>query len=114
MWCVWIEHAYVCVATKNRKIIGVALSFPSTLPNIHFVHKIFIANGYRSKGIGKKIMNMICNKFDENKYIAKLTTDTNNKTMQYLAESMQFSEKEIIKGYYRANEDRWIYTRKPG
>lgn len=113
VWRHWVEHAYVCVAIESKKIIGVALSFPSTTLNIHLVHKIFLVNDCRGKGIGKKMMIKICDKFDQNILTAKLTIDTNNKSMQRLAESMQFSEKELIKGYYRDNEDRWVYTRKP-
>lgn len=112
VWRHWVEHAYVCVAKQNKKIVGVALSFPSTTPNIHFVHKIFIAEECRGTGVGKKLMNKICNKYDENHIAAQLTTDTNNKAMQCLAEKMGFSEKELIKGYYRDNENRWVYTRK--
>lgn len=108
VWRHWVEHAYVCVAKQNQKIIGAALSFPSTAPNIHFVHKIFIAAECRGTGIGKKLMQLICAKYDDNKIIAQLTTDTNNKAMQRLADAMGFSERELIKGYYRENEDRWL------
>ncbi len=55
VWRHWVEHAYVCVARQDQKIVGVALSFPSTVPNIHFVHKIFITAGCRGYGAGKKI-----------------------------------------------------------
>jgi len=113
VWRHWVEHAYVCVAAENKKIIGAALSFPSTSPNIHFIHKILIAADYRGVGIGKKLMNKLCDKFDENRIAAHLTTDTNNNAMQCLAEKMGFSEKELINGYYRENEDRWFYTRRP-
>lgn len=116
VWRVWVEHAYVCVAIdKNNlesdKIFGVALSFPSTKHNIHFVHKIFMAAEYRGLGVGKKLMSKICSKYDENNITAYLTTDTDNKAMQRLAEASGFSEKELVRGYYQKNEDRWLYKR---
>ena len=101
------------MAKQDQKVVGVALSFPSTAPNIHFVHKIFIAAGCRGKGLGKKLMKEMCGKYDANKITAHLTTDTNNKAIQRLAEVVGFSERELIKGYYRANEDRWLYKRVP-
>ena len=55
----------------------------------------------------------MCGKYDANKITAHLTTDTNNKAIQRLAEVVGFSERELIKGYYRANEDRWLYKRVP-
>lgn len=113
VWRHWVEHAYVCVARQDQKIVGVVLSFPSTVPNIHFVHKIFIAAECRGKGVGKKLMQLVCDKYDVNKITAQLTTDTNNKAMQHLAEVVGFSERELIKGYYRENEDRWLYKRAP-
>lgn len=58
-------------------------------------------------------MNKLCDKFDEHRIAAHLTTDTNNNAMKCLAEKMGFSEKELIYGYYRENEDRWVYTRRP-
>ena len=111
VWRHWVEHAYVCVASQNQKIVGVALSFPSIQPKLHFLHKIFLINECVGQGLGKKMMKFMCEKFDENGISAQLTTDTNNKAMQRLAEASGFAEKEFIKGYYRVNEDRWVYTR---
>lgn len=111
VWRVWIEHAYVCVAVANQKIIGVALSFPSTQANVHFLHKIFLAKEYRRQGVGEKLLARMCVKYDECGITAQLTTDTNNTAMQCLAETLDFSEKELVKGYYRNNEDRLVITR---
>ncbi len=61
----------------------------------------------------KKLMKKMCGKYDKNEITAHLTTDTNNKAMQHLAEVVGFSERELIKGYYRENEDRWLYKRAP-
>ena len=108
-----VEHAYVCVAKQNQKIIGVAISFASTQPKFHFLHKIFLAKDYTEHGVGKKLLNELCGKYDENGITAQLTTDTNNRAMQCLVESMGFSEKGLVTAYYRENEDRWIYTRVP-
>ncbi|MFK7815831.1 MAG: N-acetyltransferase family protein [Gammaproteobacteria bacterium] len=116
VWRVWVEHAYVCVALDNNKmegneVVGVALSFPSTAPNIHFMHKLFIAAEYRGHGVGDRLMSVICGKYDENNITAHLTTDTDNDAMQQLAEGFGFSVKELVRGYYRKNEDRWLYKR---
>jgi hypothetical protein len=45
------------------------------------VHKIIIAAECRESGMGKKLMNIICSKYDENEITAHLTTDTNNTAM---------------------------------
>jgi len=113
VWRHWVEHAYVCVAKQNQEIVGVALSFPSIQPKLHFLHKVFLANECAGQGIGKKMMKVMCEKYDEKGITAQLTTDTNNKAMQRLAEGGGFSERELIKSYYRENEDRWLYKRAP-
>ncbi|QMU61572.1 MAG: GNAT family N-acetyltransferase [Gammaproteobacteria bacterium] len=114
VWRHWVEHGYVCVAKQNQEIAGVALSFASTRPKFHFLHKVFLAKSYTGQGVGRKLLKVLCEKYDENKISVQLTTDTNNMAMQCLAERMGFSEKELVKGYYRENEDRWVYTRVPG
>ncbi len=111
VWRIWIEHAYVCVAIEEDNIVGATLSVPSTKSDIHFVHKIFITVEYRGLGVGKKLLNKLCRKYDENNITAYLTTDTNNQAMQRLAEVAGFSERELVRGYNRKDGDRWLYKR---
>jgi len=104
---------HMCVAIDRSKVVGVALSFPSIKSNIHFLHKIFLAKGFAGQGMGTKLLGLICSAYDDNEINAQLTTDTNNQAMQALASKMQFNNKELVQGYYRESEDRWVYTRVP-
>lgn len=113
VWRLWTEYAFIGVSLENHKICGFILSFPTTEKNMFFVHKILVTPKFRGKGHGRELM-VFCNDYaNQHELTLKLTTDTNNVAMQQLCEKMGYKRETLCKGYYRDNEDRYIFTRQP-
>ena len=109
-WRLWVEYAMVYCCFMDDRIIGVALAFPTT-KNIFAVHKIFIDRQYRGQGIGTLLFKRLITLMDKSKVNSFLTVKPYHKNAIKLYESMGYKSNQLIKGYYREKEDRFIMVR---
>jgi len=111
-WRIWCEYSYVLVArdtSQNGTIAGALLVVPGNR-DIDVLHKIFVASTHRGQGIGTKLMQTC---LDNAQQPLMLTVDPNNPHAIQLYERFGFEKKELVKGYYRAEEDRYVMTWTP-
>jgi len=112
VWRLWVKYSTVFVAEYNKKIVGVVLLFKANDCSLYLFHKIFIDKNYRGKKIGNMFFENIVTFLDREKANCLLTTDTVNTRMIHLCAKYGFNEKQLIKGYYRPNEDRLVIRRR--
>jgi ribosomal protein S18 acetylase RimI-like enzyme len=110
VWRLWTEHAILFVYEPDAEILGASLAFP-TLSGIYCLHKIFVDRSCRGKGVGTKLMKETLVEIDRLGVSCFLTVDPGNKAAIRLYESYGFVDRDFIKGYYRAVEDRFVLTR---
>jgi len=111
VWRLWVEYSTVFVAEYDKKIVGVVLLFKANDCSLYLFHKIFIDKNYRDKKIGNMFFKNIVNFLDSEKADCLLTTDPVNTRMIHLCAKFGFNEKQLVKGYYRQDEDRLIIRR---
>ena len=111
VWRLWVEYALVYCCFDDEKIVGVALAFP-TVNNIFAVHKIFVNNDYRNKGIGTLLFNKIIKEMDKSEKGSFLTVSPENSAAIKLYENMGYVADRLVEGYYREEEDRVIMIRR--
>ena len=111
VWRLWMEYSTVFVAEIHKKIVGVVLLFKANNCSLYLFHKIFIDKNYRDKKIGNMFFQNIANFLDKEKADCLLTTDPVNARMIHLCEKYGFNEKQLIKSYYRQDEDRIVIRR---
>ncbi len=107
-WRLWCEYAVVFGCFKDDRIIGAALTFKSEFEELYAIHKIFVLNEHRGEGHGSALMEMTLDYINEKKSRAFLTVDPQNKNAIALYTKMGFTQKKLVKGYYRNYEDRFI------
>ena len=112
VWRLWVRYSTVFVAKHNKKIVGVALLFKANDCSLYLFHKIFIDKNYRGKKIGNMFFENIVNFLDREKANCLLTTDPVNAKMIHLCAKYGFNEKQLVKGYYRPDEDRLVIRRR--
>jgi [ribosomal protein S18]-alanine N-acetyltransferase len=110
VWRLWVEHALVFAAKSADKIIGAILAFPC-MSGVYCVHKVFVDQSQRGKGIGSSLFEILLKEIDTLKVDCFLTVDPLNEAAIRLYAKWGFTEKVFVKGYYRANEDRYVLTR---
>ena len=107
-WQVWIRYCDVMKAVSDNKIVGVALGFP-TKDNRVLVHQVFVHPEHSNKGLGTKLLTELINQNPDKDHF--LTTGTDNDAAKRVYEKCGFEQKELVKGYYRPEEDRFVYVR---
>ncbi|SMN01480.1 putative acetyltransferase [uncultured Candidatus Thioglobus sp.] len=110
-WRLWVEYALVFCCFDDDKIIGVSLAFP-TVKNLFAVHKIFVDKSYRNNGIGTTLFEKIIKEMDNSKQNSFLTVSPENDNAIKLYENMGYVFDEMVKGYYRKEEDRIVMIRR--
>ncbi|MHB1664948.1 MAG: GNAT family N-acetyltransferase [bacterium] len=111
VWRLWVEYSTVFVAEYNKKIVGVVLLFKANECSLYLFHKIFIDKNYRDKKLGNMFFKNIVNFLDCEKADCLLTTDPINSRMIHLCAKYGFNDKQLIKGYYRQDENRMVIRR---
>lgn len=111
VWRLWVEHALVYSAKDGDTVIGAILAFPC-VSSIYCVHKVFVEQSYRGQDVGTKLFEMLLCEIDKLKVKCFLTVDPTNEAALRLYAKWGFTEKKYIKGYYRANEDRYVLSRR--
>ena len=130
-WRHWVEHALVFVAREAggegedaataastvpgeaaTRVVGAALAFPCD-SGAWCVHKLFVEPARRGVGIGGRLLAALLAELDRRKLSCFLTVDPENRAAIALYEARGFTDKRLVKGYYRANEDRYVMSRWP-
>ena len=111
VWRLWVEYSAVFVAESGNKMIGSALLFKANECSLYLFHKIFIDKNYRDKKIGNMFFQNIVDFLDKEKADCLLTTDPINARMIHLCAKYGFTEKKLVRGYYRQDEDRLVIKR---
>ena len=112
VWRLWAEHALVFCARAGREILGAAVAFP-TLSGPYCVHKVFVEQAHRGRGIGTQLLNALLVEIDALRVPCFLTVDPENESALRLYENLGFTERRFVRGYYREAEDRFVLTRRP-
>ena len=112
VWRIWCEHSLVFVAKEEDQVIGAILAFLCEDEN-YCLHKVFVANSHRGKGIGAQLFKKMLAQTDEKRKCTFLTVDPQNKAALALYKSWGYEPAEFVKGFYRAEEDRYVLIRSP-
>ena len=88
--------------------MGAVLAFPTIEDDLYALHKIFVDPDHRGSGVGKALLQKMVVELEGKKKQSFLTVRPDNKAALALYKSLGYSEKELVKGYYREHEDRLI------
>ncbi|MBN2307761.1 MAG: GNAT family N-acetyltransferase [Candidatus Hydrogenedentes bacterium] len=113
VWRIWVDHAVVWCAAEGDTVAGVVLAFPST-SGAYCLHKAFVHRAYRGQGLGSRLFEALLAEIDRLDTDVFLTVDPVNEAAIALYERWGFRERQFEAGFYRANEDRLVLTRRAG
>ena len=85
-------------------IAGALVMFP-TKDGETFLHKIMVHPSLRGQGIGSDLMRAA---LELAKSTVLLTVDPANSAAVQLYRNFGFQVRELVKGYYRPHEDRYV------
>lgn len=115
-WRLWCEHALVLAAKLSARtlpdsgdVAGALLMFP-TIQGESFLHKIMVHPEGRGRGIGSELMRAGLARATTR---TLLTVNPENSAAVRLYENFGFEIRELVKGYYRAHEDRYLMQYTP-
>lgn len=111
-WRIWCQHAVMYSAKCDDEIVGAILAFACE-DGRYCLHKVMVDDSQRGKGIGGMLFKTLFDELDEKRVECFLTVDPNNSHAIALYESWGFDERELVEGFYRAHEHRYVMTRKP-
>ncbi|MFB3890528.1 MAG: GNAT family N-acetyltransferase [Phycisphaerae bacterium] len=111
VWRIWVEHALMFSAKEGDEVVGAILAFPCASGD-WCVHKVFVRDDQRSKGVGARLFELLLAEVDKLGVDCFLTVDPANTAAIRLYEKWGFGERKFIKGYYRDYEDRFVMTRR--
>lgn len=112
IWRVWSDTATLLVARcadgamlpGSDDIAGALVQFPTQSGEL-FLHKIMVHPDCRGTGIGTELMKAALAQAD---VPVVLTVDPNNAPAVGLYQSLGFTIRELIRGFYRPHEDRYL------
>lgn len=112
-WKIWCAHALVFVAKdEGNTMAGAILAFPC-VDGVFCLHKIMLAEAFRGRGEGLRLMHAMLDALDECSRSCFLTVDPSNHAAIRLYQKLGFAIVETVKGYYRDTEDRHVMVRPP-
>lgn len=117
IWRVWSDTATLLVARRiaepplreSRDIAGALVQFPTKRGEL-FLHKIMVHPDCRGTGVGTELMTEALAQAD---VPVLLTVDPNNAPAVKLYQSLGFTVREHIRGFYRPHEDRYLMAYQP-
>ena len=118
IWRVWSDTATLLIARKandapplreSHDIAGALVQFPTQRGEL-FLHKIMVHPDCRGAGIGTQLMRAA---LAQANVPVLLTVDPQNAPAVKLYESLGFSVREHIRGFYRPHEDRYLMVYRP-
>ena len=113
IWRVWSDVATLLIARQaddipplreSQDIAGALVQFPTKQGEL-FLHKIMVHPDCRGAGIGTQLMRAA---LAQANLPVLLTVDPQNAPAVKLYESLGFSVREHIRGFYRPHEDRYL------
>lgn len=112
IWRVWSDTATLLVARRiaesplreSLDIAGALVQFPTKRGEL-FLHKIMVHPDCRGVGVGTELMKAALAQAD---VPVLLTVDPNNVPAVKLYQSLGFTIREHIRGFYRPHEDRYL------
>lgn len=110
-WRHWIDHAIVHCARLDGAVVGAVIAFPC-MSGIYCLHKVFVDEPHRGRGIGSELFRAILADADRLGIDLFLTVDPENESAHRLYRSQGFEERELARGYYRPEEDRYVMVRE--
>lgn len=111
VWRVWVDDAFVFVARDSEEIVGAIVAFPTRHGTL-FVHKVMVDARYRRRGIGMRLFELLLAHVDATVRAAcYLTVGTTRPAEVRRYERLGFTEKRLVTGFYREDEDRYVLTR---
>jgi [ribosomal protein S18]-alanine N-acetyltransferase len=113
VWRIWCDHALTFAAWHGSQIVGVIVAFPCA-DGQYCLHKVMVANRCRGLGIATRLMQSLLRHIDRKGARIFLTVDPLNDPALRLHEKWGFTERTLIRGFYRKNEDRYVLTRPGG
>lgn len=115
-WRLWCEHATVLIAKlsegqmpESNAVAGALLMFP-TKQGECFLHKIMVHPEARGQGIGSALMKAGLARATVN---TLLTVNPKNTAAVRLYRNFGFEIRELVSGYYRPHEDRYVMQFTP-
>lgn len=114
LWRMFVEFSSVYIVRDRGKIVASSVMFLANSKNLMVLHKVFVEEGYRGKGLGNLLLGAITRDLDAHKTDCLLTTDPQNTKMLRLCEKYQFIERQFVPSYYRTEEDRYVLYRRTG
>lgn len=118
IWRVWSDTATLLVARRaegtpplreSGDIVGALVQFPTQQGEL-FLHKIMVHPDCRGTGIGTELMRAA---LAEATVPVTLTVDPQNAAAVKLYQSLGFTVREHIRGFYRPHEDRYLMVYRP-
>lgn len=117
IWRVWSDTATLLVARRvddaplaeSHDIAGALVQFPTKRGEL-FLHKIMVHPSCRGTGIGTELMKVALAEAD---VPVLLTVDPSNAPAVKLYQSLGFTIREHIRGFYRPHEDRYLMAYLP-
>lgn len=111
-WRMWCQHSVMFSAKCDNEVVGAILAFACE-DGRYCLHKVMVSGSQRGKGIGGLLFKALFDVLDKRQVECFLTVDPNNGHAIALYESWGFNERELVEGFYRAHEHRYVLTRKP-
>ena len=117
IWRVWSDTATLLIARRvdesplpeSNDIAGALVQFP-TKRGEFFLHKVMVHPDCRGVGIGSELMKAALALADRP---VLLTVDPKNAPAVKLYQSLGFTIREHIRGFYRPHEDRYLMAHVP-
>lgn len=112
-WRIWCEYAVTHTARQEGLLLGAVVAFP-VRDGRYCLHKILVAKPARSRGVGSRLFEAAMADLDRMGVACFLTVDPVNERAIGLYEKYGFVKGELVRGFYRNYEDRWVMQRQPG
>lgn len=111
VWRIWVDDAFVFVARDCDRVVGAIVALPGRHGPL-FVHKVMVDAAYRRRGIGSRLFELLLEHVDATVGAAcYLTVDPSRAAEVRRYERLGFTEKHLVAGFYREDEDRYVMTR---
>lgn len=111
VWRIWCEHALTYVARQEGRVVGAILAFPCNNGQ-YCLHKVMVDEKCRGRGIASDLFQALLKQVDGVGLELFLTVHPENEAALSLYAKWGFTERELIPGFYRETEDRYVLTRR--
>jgi len=114
IWRFWVEYSSVFVAKHGTRTVGAAIAFRANQSGLFMCHKLFVDHEFRNLGAGSQLLRQLCEDIDRFGADCVTTVDPVNEAMLSVCSRYGFTDKELVRSYYRSNEDRYVLLRRAG